>query len=363
MAGKFLRQRRKDAKTQRIFLAFIFAVSLLSASAQSGRNRPAAAQPEKPRQPESTTAVVVPVPTATPSPTPAPSPVAGPQTVDDDEIVRVTSTLVGIPASVIGPDGKPLTNLKAEDFELLIDGTRQEFGSLERYESPVRLAMLYDNSSSQGPARELARAAGVRFFQRVMRRQDQAALVLVSTAPLLVQPLTGEVKKLVHTIENFPKPAGATALHDAIMLAVNQLRFSDGRRVIVLVTDGEDTYSDTTFEDALLAAQNADCQIYVVQTGYLDNANVRRLAAERRLEEFAAQTGGAVYTPLDTKDLAKAFDQIANDLAQQYIIGYYPPAAQPADGAFHTIKISVKKYPNARIRARQGYYAKKRPAK
>ena len=258
---------------------------------------------------------------------------------------------------------KPFANLQAEDFELFIDGARQEFGALNRYESPVRLALLYDNSSSQNPARKLAREAAIKFFQRVLRRQDQAALILVSSAPMLVQPLTGDVKKLVATIENFPKPAGATALFDSIMLASDQLRLSNGRRAIIMVTDGEDTFSETNFDQALAAAQAADCQIYVVQTGYLDSANLRRLGAERRLEQFAAQTGGAVYTPLDKKDLPAAFDQIANDLAQQYVISYYPPASQPADGQLHTIAVRVKNHPEARIRARQGYYAKQRAAR
>jgi Ca-activated chloride channel family protein len=362
MAGNNLTQRRKEAKTQRIFLAFAGAFTLfasLSVFAQSGRQRPTG--PPPPRPPESVNAVVLPATAAaTPTPLPAPPPVAGPQEVDEDEIVRVSSTLVGIPASVIGPDGKPLTNLQAEDFELLIDGVRQDFASLERFEAPVRIALLFDNSSSQNPARQLAREAAVKFFRRVMRPQDQAAVILVTTAPLLVQPLTNDVKKLVSTITGFPRPAGATALHDSMLLAAEQLRLSNGRRVILLVTDGEDTTSEASFEQTLLAAQNADCQVYVVQTGYLENANIRRLAAERRLEEFAAQTGGAVYTPLDKKELPRAFDQIAADLAQQYIIGYYPPPAQPSDGAFHAISLRVKKHPDARIRARQGYYAKGR---
>ena len=334
---------------------------MFSVSAQSGRVKPS---PTPTPQGEAQRQNSLPIaPTATPEETratKAPPKPEGPQTVDDDEIVRVSSRLVGIPASVIGPDGKPLTNLTANDFELLIDGARQEFGSLERYEAPVRIVFLFDNSGSQNPARELAREAAIKFFQRVLRRQDQAAIILVSTGPRLVQPLTGDVKQLVATINSFPKPEGATALLDSVIMASSQLRLSAGRRVIVMVTDGEDTYSDSSLEQSLTAAQNADCQIYAVQTGYLENANVRRLAAERRLEEYTQQTGGAVYTPLQKGDLPRAFDQIAADLAQQYIIGYYPPATQPADGALHTIALRVKNHPDARIRTRQGYYAKSR---
>ncbi len=366
MAEKSLTQRRRDAETQRLLRAMrgillVFSLAAFSVFAQSGRVRPTPAPTGETPRPGVVTVAPTPAPEETPATkaqtTPTPE---GPQTVIDDEVVRITSRLVGIPASVIGSDGKPLTDLTADDFELLIDGAKQDFGSLERFEAPVKIAFLFDNSSSQNPSRILAREAATKFFRRVLRRQDQAAIVLVTTTPLLVQPLTDDVKKLVATVGSFPKPAGATALLDAVMLASEQLRHANGRRVIVMVTDGEDTSSEVTFEQSLLAAQAADCQLYIVQTGYLDNANVRRLAAERRLEEFAAQTGGAIYTPFKSSDLPRAFDQIAADLAQQYVIGYYPPTNQPADGAFHSITLRVKNHPDASIRARQGYYAKGR---
>ncbi|MCA1557379.1 MAG: VWA domain-containing protein, partial [Acidobacteria bacterium] len=184
----------------------------------------------------------------------------------------------------------------------------------------------------------------------------------------LVQPLTSNVRALVRTIENFGKPEGATRLFDAIVQAANYLRPQPGRKVIVIVSDGEDTLSDTTFDEALRIAQAADCQIYAVQTKQIEymmqtgqpggNANLRSLAAERRLQEFSAQTGGAVYAPLAVGELDAAFAQISADLAQQYILSYYPVDEQQ-DGRFRTISLRVPSHPNVRVRARKGYYASK----
>lgn len=358
-------------------------------AAQSGRQRPqppsgvTTSQPSnKPRRVEgtpapaptptlATEAASVPVsaiPGATPDdilpPPPPPAPaaprrVAAPVTVvsDDDEIIRVTSNLVAIPASILDGNGKPLTGLQLADFTLTVDGNEKPLTELNFSTAPVRLMMLFDNSSSQTAARELEKKAALKFFKRVLRSQDQAALIAIETEPRLIRNMTDDVNGLTKSIDEFGKPQGATALFDAVAMAAEYLKVHAGRRVIVIVSDGEDTISDTTFDLALSLAQQADCQIYAVQTGHIENANLRQLAGERRLEEFTAQTGGAVYVPQDVNDLDAAFNQIAADLAQQYVLSYYPSSEEPRDGSFHTLALTVKNQPQARIRARKGYYA------
>ncbi len=112
------------------------------------------------------------------------------------------------------------------------------------------------------------------------------------------------------------------------------------------------------FDEVLRRAQSADCQIYVVQTGHIENANLRDLVAERRMEQFTAQTGGAVYVPRATSDLDTAFAQIAADLAQQYVLSYYPND-DARDGRFRVISLRVPARANLRVRARKGYYTPK----
>lgn len=280
---------------------------------------------------------------------------------DDVDVVRVSSHLVPVPATVIDARGVAVTNLQLEDFELTVDGQTKPISDITRTESPVRLAMLFDNSGSLDFARDFEKRAAVRFFHYVLRPVDQAAIYSVSTNIVLAQPMTGDIVRLQQTIESFAKPEGATSLYDAIFDALNYLKPFQGRRVIVVVSDGRDTTSrdDHDFEGTLRRLSSDECQVYVVQTGVYDNANVRDLAAERRMQEFAAQTGGAAYIPRSVEDLDHAFAQISADLAQQYILSYYPDTDK-RDGKYHLINVRVKSPANTRVRARRGFLVKTR---
>jgi Ca-activated chloride channel family protein len=280
------------------------------------------------------------------------------QEIDPDDVIRVNSNLVPVMASVVDNQGKAIADLKLEDFELRVDGQPRQISEIGFSNTPVRLVMLFDNSSSLSAAREFEKQAATKFFRNVMRPIDEAAIFSVSTVPMLEQPLTNDVRTLVRTIERFGKPEGATALFDAIAQAAAYLRPFQGRKVIVIVSDGADTISDLDFDSTLRQAQASDCQLYAVQTGLIENANVRDLAAERRMQEMTAQTGGAVYVPHGTADLDAAFAQISADLAQQYILSYYP-TDDPRDGRFRVISLRVATRPNVRVRARKGYYAPK----
>jgi VWFA-related protein len=276
------------------------------------------------------------------------------------DVVRVTSNLVPVPTSVVDARGVALTNLKLEDFELRVDGQPNLISDVSRSETPVRMAMLFDNSGSLSESRDFEKRAAVRFFQNVMRPADQAAIYSVSTTVELAQSMTNDVRRLQQTIEAFGKPDGATSLYDALFDALSYLKPYAGRRVVVIVSDGRDTTSrlpEHDFENTLQRLLSDDCQVYVVQTGIYDNANVRDLAAERRMQEFSAQTGGAAYIPKSVSELDDAFAQISADLAQQYILSYYP-APDKRDGKYHIIAISVKTRPNVRVRARKGFVVK-----
>lgn len=304
-------------------------------------------------------ATVTPSSPAASSTTPAPTGAAiDPTEVDEDEVVKINSNLVPVPASVIDAQGRAVTDLQLKDFELTVDGVRRDIGDLSQSETPVTMALLFDNSSSLRAGREFELQAAVHFFKSVMRPVDRAAIYSVSTIPTLVRPLTSDVNSLVRTIERFDKPEGATALFDAIARAADYLKPQTGRKLIIIVSDGTDTISDLDFDTTLARALAADCQIYAVQTGHSENTNLRDLTAERRLQEFAAQTGGAVYVPRAAADLSRAFAQIAADLAQQYVLSYYP-SEERRDGRFRVFSLRVTTRPNLRVRTRRGYYPPK----
>jgi Ca-activated chloride channel family protein len=307
---------------------------------------------------------------APPAPRPTPTPAEDTAPGDDigaEDVVRITSNLVTVPASVVDSQGRAVINLQLEDFELRVDGQPKPISELSRAEVPVTLALLFDNSQSLSAAREFEKQAAVRFFRSVIRPIDRAAIYSVSTDVALVQPLTNNVPALVRTIEHFGKPEGATRLLDAIAEAANYLRPYPGRKVIIIVSDGEDTLSDLDFDAVVRKTLAADCQVYAVQTkqieyvmltGQSSNANLQALAAERRMQDLTSHTGGAVYTPFQASDLDTAFSQISAELAQQYILSYYP-TDERADGRFRTISVRVATRPNMRVRARRGYYPKR----
>ncbi|HJU53141.1 MAG TPA: VWA domain-containing protein, partial [Pyrinomonadaceae bacterium] len=301
------------------------------------------------------------------TPTPAPPDTAAGEEIDVEDVVRVTSNLVTVPASVVDPQGRAVTDLALEDFELRVDGQPRPITEISRAEVPVNLALLFDNSQSLSAAREFEKQAAVKFFRSVIRPIDRAAIYSVSTDVVLVQPLTNNVPALVRTVQHFGKPEGATRLLDAIAEAANYLRPYSGRKVIIIVSDGEDTLSNMDFDEMLRKTLAADCQVYAVQTKQIEyimltgeqtNANLQALAAERRMQDLATHTGGAVYTPLQTSDLDRAFAQISADLAQQYILSYYP-TDERNDGRFRTLSVRVQTRPNMRVRARRGYYPRR----
>jgi len=332
--------------------------------AQSGRNT------DKAPKPSSAKRKTVAEPAAEPAPSRG-TPVSNSQTpakdsrprktsdeVDASDTVRVSSNLVPIPASVVDSKGFVVTGLKLEDFELRVDGQVKSISDLTRTETSVRLVMLFDNSGSVDFARDFEKQAAIHFFRRVMRPSDEAAIYSIETESYLAQPLTRDISKLERTIESFGKPEGSTSLFDAIIDAAAYLRPFSGRRVIVIVSDGVETTSRSDFETTIRRVLADDCQVFIVQTGLYDGANLRALAAERRMEQLAGQTGGAAYTPKTATELDQAFQQIAADLAQQYVLSYYS-AEELRDGRFHLIDLRVRSRKDVRVRARRGYYSPK----
>jgi VWFA-related protein len=350
----------------------IFSAATL-VSAQSGRMKPAPSPTPTPNPNLRPSVIYVPTqqdagsrPRVTPSPTP--------KTKDDgEEVLKVDANLVPIPVSVLDANGRAVTDLKLTDFDLKVDGRNATISDVFRSETPLKLALIFDNSSSVLIARDFEKEAAVKFFKRVIQpEKDMAALFSLADVTRLEQPFTKNVSLLVGAIERFPPPEGATALLDGIIEVADYLRDADGRRVVVIVSDGEDTYSDvdTSLEKVIKELQLTNCQVYVVKTKDFENykrtgqrsgnANIRTLTAERRMIEITKQTGGAVYSPIDERELDDAFRQIASELSQQYILSYYPDDDTGKGGAFREISLNVKNRQNLSVRTRKGYYVPKK---
>lgn len=351
----------------KFLLTILFSLLAINIFSQSGRVKQKTEDDEEKKK----TPKGIYLPTQKIAEKPKTDAISTPTPLTNDEDINIEAALVPIPVSVIdNQTGRALTNLDLKDFELKVDGNTVEIGEIFRSESPVRLALLFDNSSSVTVAREFEQKAAIQFFKRVIRPdKDLAALYSVATTAELQQILTTDVSALIQSIKSLPPPEGATSLHDALIEASNYLEDYTGRRVIVVVSDGQDTLSDATFDEMVKAVQENNCQVYIVHTNEFENqkrtgtrggnANLQALAAEHRMKILAEQTGGAVYSPVDEDELETAFNQISVELANQYILGYYPDE-ETKDNRFRTIDLKINSDKNLTIRARKGYYVSKR---
>ncbi|HZS08888.1 MAG TPA: VWA domain-containing protein [Blastocatellia bacterium] len=286
------------------------------------------------------------------------------------ETLRIHSDLVTVVAAVAPPKGVT-GRLGRDDFEIFEDGVKQEVSDFARdADVELRMVMLYDTSSSVATRIGFERRAAAKFFERVMRPQDQAALFSVATDVVVLQDFTSRVSLLTKATKQL-RAKGATSLYDAIYLASDYLKPSKGRHVIVIVSDGGDTTSGKDLKEALAAAQQADAVIYAIFTGNLSpSLNVQDLAAERALATLTTETGGEVYRPKlnpeasdeqiddqSIRELDSVFERLADQLRTQYTLGFYS-SNEARDGKFRKLTVKVKK-PGYAVRARSGYYAPK----
>ena len=337
-----------------LFLVAVLMLALLSllALGQSGRTQ--STRPAKPVPPD-------------PLPTPKHN---GPQEQKGD-VIRINSDLVTVVTSVGSVNGATAGTLQREDFEVMEDGVLQEINLFGRdQDAPLRMVMLFDTSSSVAQRINFERHAAARFFERVMRPLDQAALFSVSTDVVVLQDFTSKVSLLVNATKQL-RAKGATSLYDGIFLAADYLRPIKGRHIIIIVSDGGDTTSNKELKQALAETHLADAVIFAIFTGNLSpSQNLRDLAAERALATLTAETGGEVFFPkqvLGVRDedvdeqalnyLDATFTRLTEQLRTQYVLGFYS-TNEAHDGRFRKLTVRIKK-PGYTARARSGYYAPK----
>jgi Ca-activated chloride channel family protein len=369
--------RRQFSGTRRvtISLAFLFAavvfvfMPLRTIFSQSGRGQ----QPESKKQ----------SPDKTKPPGPRPK-IREPENLpqqkgkggkENEETIRINSDLVNVVVTIIGGQPTSLLDLKQEDFDILEDGVPQEIANFSRNaDQPLKLVMLFDTSMSVAPTLDFERRAAARFFERVIRPQDRAAVFSVATDVEVLQEFTNKTPLLIDAVRHLDAQ-GATSFYDGIYLAADYIKNARGRRVIVIVSDGGDTTSNKSLLDALAQTQKSDALIFAVFTGNpWRSQNLRDLAAERALETLTGETGGEVLKPrlappknrsryddetedLSLRELDRAFTDLAEQLRTQYVLGFYS-TNEKRDGSFRKLSVRIKK-PGYQARARTGYYAPK----
>ena len=272
---------------------------------------------------------------------------------------RTGVDLVLLSVTVTGPGGRYVPDLSADDFAIIEDGRLQELAYFSPASVPLSVSLLVDTSSSMDEEMPLAQQAAKDFVAK-LRPGDVAEIVSFDNRVEVLQPLTDHRGQLVSAINRL-RAGGATSLYNAVYIALRQLARSRPhdesdirRQVIIVLSDGEDTSSLVTFENLLDSAKRSQTVIYTVGLGMEDALKTTRSTGEYGLRQLALETGGRLFLPKRSLDLADVYLQIASELTSQYVVGYLSSNGS-ADGGWRRVAVRVQR-PSLQARTRAGYY-------
>ncbi len=253
--------------------------------------------------------------------------------------------LVEVYASVTDSQGVAITGLTQADFELREDGDVQAVSNFAAGEFPLSVALALDRSFSMTATRLPLAKSAANVFLGELRPPDEAMILAMGSQVEVVAPLSTNrdaQRRAINALDVF----GTTGLHDAIIRAIDDVQPAKGRRALVLLSDGDDRYSQAAAADALARARRSDVMIFPVAVGS---------TRPPLFAELATLTGGRSYHARDGAALTEAVRSIARELRQQYLLGY-TPARTPVAGSneWRSITVTVKRS-GARVRARDGY--------
>jgi Ca-activated chloride channel family protein len=271
--------------------------------------------------------------------------------------LHVDVRLVNVFVNVTDRNGAIVGGLTRDDFALTEDGQPQRIANFERQsELPLHLTLAIDTSGSVSKDMAAEADAARRFAHALLRSQDQMSLLQFATDVRELVSFTNKVSQIDHGLGQL-RGDSATALYDAICLGSERLDGNPGRRVLVIISDGDDTASTATYAQALEQALRNEAMIYSIIDVPIESSAGRDLGGEHALITLAEQTGGKSFYVSDG-GLDKAFARVSDDLRTQYLLEYYPKNQEPGR-AFHHIQVTVPKATaeSFNIRYRTGYYA------
>jgi len=282
-----------------------------------------------------------------------------PKTDDTGTVFRTETRLVVCHTTVTDRTGRLVTDLPKDAFTVYENGDKQEIKVFKREDIPVSIGLIIDNSGSMRDKRARVEAAALALVKD-SNPDDEVFIVNFNDEAYLDTPpgkdFTSDVKQLEELLKRIDSKGG-TAMRDAIRLAIDHVK-EKGRkdkRVLVVVTDGNDNESIITLENLVRAAQQSDVLVYCV--GLLgDEMPGEASKAKRALSELASATGGEAFFPKETSEVDRIAHQVARDVRNQYTIEY-TPTNTAMDGTYREIKITVNAPGALTVRTRKGYYA------
>jgi Ca-activated chloride channel family protein len=292
---------------------------------------------------------------------------------DDSQVptFKVAVKLVNVYCTVTEANGSPVTDLKKEDFSLSEDGVPQNISVFEQEsERPISIVLALDVSGSVRKDLKSELDSAHKFISSILRPQDALSLYQFSETVTEIVPFTSRMSRINDGFKEIHLGAG-TALYDAVYLGGEALGKREGRKVMVVITDGGDTMSQLKYSEAVRSAQIAEAIVYSIIMVPIEASAGRNTGGEHALIQISKDTGGKYYYADGEVDLDKAFEQISKELRTQYLLGYYSNR-RVADSDFRKLNVTVsrKRTPAATdgqaddrealpVRHRAGYYTSK----
>jgi len=274
-----------------------------------------------------------------------------------DPTFHIDTKLVNVFVNVTDRNGAIVGALTRDDFAITEDGRPQQIAIFERQsELPLNLTLAIDTSGSVRKDMTEEADAARRFAHAILRPQDQMSVLQFATEVSQLTPFTSKVSVIDRALARLHGDY-ATALYDAISLGAQRLGPRQGRKVLIVVSDGDDTAKNTTYAQALEQALRNEVMIYSIIDVPIEASAGRDLGGEHALITLAEQTGGKSFYVSDG-GLDKAFAQVSDDLRTQYLLGYYPHHQEPGR-TFHRLLVTVPRATaqDFNIRHKTGYYA------
>jgi Ca-activated chloride channel homolog len=276
-----------------------------------------------------------------------------------DPVFRTEVRLVRVLATVRNPQGRLVGALNREDFSVFDNGVRQEVADFERQTAqPLSVTLLVDTSLSTAKDLRYETDSVSRFLKAVYAEgdpQDAVSIYSFNYDVTLLASFTRRRERLEEAMKSL-QPRSGTSLYDAIYLGCQNLEMREGRRVLIVVTDGGDTTSAKKYHDALEAAQRADAVLYAILVMPITNEAGRNVGGENALTTLTSGTAGRVFTPPSMGPAVDAaFTDILKELRTQYFLGYYPRGVPPVAGSYHRLEVKVRN-PDLQVNAKSGYY-------
>jgi Ca-activated chloride channel homolog len=268
----------------------------------------------------------------------------------DRYIEEIEVHVVELPVTVTDKGGLPVRDLSRASFTIVENGQVKPLADFNFAANlPLTMGVLLDHSGSMKPRMETAKKAAAEFFRDIMRASDRAFIAGFSGAPEKGAPFVSDAGMLEAQVAAIAEPAGSTALYDAIVTGLYRFRNVQGRKALLVITDGDDTSSRLSYDDMLGYARASRVPLYFIGIGFAFG----ELGGPGRMKALAEETGGVAYIIRSVNQLGETYKRLENDLRSQYLLTYRTESAK-TDTAYRTVEVKVDR-PDAKVRTIRGF--------